>query len=78
MYNISKFESIIIYIGGNDASKNVTPESFEQKFNDLVSHIKSENPRCEIMLCELCPRSDVDVREFNNVIYGVALKNGLS
>ena len=28
------------------------------------------------MLCELCPRSDVDVREYNNVIYGVALDNG--
>ena len=77
VYDISKFDNIIIYVGGNDASNNMTPESFEQKYNALISYIKTENQRCEIMLCELCPRSDVDIREFNNVIYGVALQNSV-
>ena len=34
-------------------------------------------PCCEIILCELVPRSDADVSEFNIIIYDVACNYGL-
>ena len=76
LFDLRKFSNIIVYIGGNDAAAGMNIETFESKYNQLIQYIKLKNPHCDILLCELCPRYDVDVRDFNNVIYQVALDNG--
>ena len=76
LFDLRKFTNIIIYIGGNDAADGMNTDNFESKYNKLLQNVQLKNPNCEILLCELCPRYDVDVREFNNVIYQVALDTG--
>ena len=57
-----------MYIGGNDSSDNSYTEYFEEKYEQLLQHIKSITPSCKIHLCTSCPRGDTDVEETNDVI----------
>ena len=76
-FDISKFNKIIVYVGGNNVNK-MSGECFHQKYSALVDKIKTNAPRSEILLCELVPRADVDVTEFNMLIYDVATNSNLS
>ena len=55
----------------------MSSDTFHQKYSALVDEIKSNAPRSEILLCELVPRADVDVTEYNVLIYDVATNHGL-
>lgn len=68
MFDLSKFSDIVIYVGGNDSSDNTDIEYFEEKYEQLLHHIKNKNPICEIHLCTSCPRGDTDVEDVNDVI----------
>ena len=68
LFDLSKFTDIVIYVGGNDSSSNTDIELFEEKYEQLIQHIKSKNPSCEIHLCTSCPRGDTDVEDVNEVI----------
>jgi prefoldin subunit 5 len=72
MYDIKAFQHIIIYSGGNDASRRTDPELFEERYSQLIEHIKKENPDCEISLCTVCPREDTNVEEYNKLIVDIA------
>lgn len=70
MYNLRQFGSVVIYVGGNDAARSRDPdmEYFEKKYDQLINYIKQQNPICEIYLCNMCPRGDVNINSTNNVI----------
>ena len=68
LFDLSKFSDIVIYVGGNDSSSNTDIELFEEKYEQLIQHIKNKNPSCEIHLCTSCPRGDTDVEDVNDVI----------
>ena len=68
MFDLSKFSDIVIYVGSNDSSDNTDIEYFEEKYEQLLHHIKNKNPFCEIHLCTSCPRGDTDVDDVNDVI----------
>ena len=68
MFDLTKFSDIVIYVGGNDSSNSSDNEYFEEKYEQLLQHIKSITPSCKIHLCTSCPRGDTDVEETNDVI----------
>ena len=68
MFDLTKFSDIVIYVGGNDSSNNSDNEYFEEKYEQLLQHIKSITPTSKIHLCTFCPRGDTDVEKTYDVI----------
>lgn len=67
VFDLRQFSHIVIYIGGNDASNRTDIEYFEEKYEQLLSHIK-QNSQCTVLLVNVCPRGDTDTMEVNDVI----------
>ena len=44
-----KFQNIIIYVSGNDASQNIDIEYIEEKYEQLVCLIKNKNYKYLLM-----------------------------
>ena len=78
LYDLKSIQDIVLYIAGNDASQThradtmlgekVQIEYIENRYEQLITHIKDKNPNINIYLCSLCPRRDTDVVEVNDVI----------
>ena len=77
VYDIRKFSHVIIYVGGNDASSGTDVEYFEEKFDQVIQHIKESNNQCKIVLCTSCPRGDTCVSEVNNIIQSLTQDHGI-
>ena len=64
------FKHVVLYVGGNKATnsqvKNETYECYEERLNQLISYIKTENAECDIFICNMCPRSDKKMLELIN------------
>ena len=65
MYNLASFKNIIICVGGNDSSSRTEASSFEEKYDELLGFIKAANDTCNIYVCKVVPRGDVDVTDIN-------------
>ena len=72
MYDLSQFQNIIIYCGGNDSAKSDNTDSFKKAYEQLLQYIRSKNPDCKLYLCGSCPRGDADTTGFNTVIKTLA------
>lgn len=72
VYDWTAFSSVIIYIGGNDASNELDETQFEEKYDELISLIKSANSSCKIYICKIAPRGDTDVTKYNRCINRLA------
>ncbi|MEW8548437.1 MAG: SGNH/GDSL hydrolase family protein [Candidatus Thiodiazotropha sp.] len=72
VYDMKSFAQIIICVGGNDCSSGVNIQTFEEKYDQLISFIKSENGDCAIYLSKVLPRGDINVEDFNFSIQRVA------
>ncbi|MES9883589.1 MAG: GDSL-type esterase/lipase family protein [Sedimenticola sp.] len=68
MYDIKLFSHVVIYIGGNDAANHIDLELFEEKLDQLVSLIKCANGKCNVVVCKVAPRGDVNVQDINTSI----------
>lgn len=78
-FDLKTFSSIIIYVGGNDVSNGSDIELFEEKYDHLLNYIKQQNSICKVILCNLCPRTDVDdfeLCELNGIIMSLAKEYG--
>lgn len=72
LYDLKQFSSIIFYIGGNDLSRNIDSDLIEEQYDQLIAIVKSQNPECQIILCKLAPRGDVDVSVINKIVERLA------
>ena len=68
VYDLKQFSAVIIYVGGNDAANGSDPEFFEEKYDQLIRHIKGVNNQSQIFLCNMCPRGDTSTSEVNDLI----------
>ena len=68
LYALKSFHTLVIYIGGNDCSKNTNEDTFVKKYKKLISLIKVSNPACTIYISKIAPRGDVDVSSYNKGI----------
>ena len=67
VYDMRLFANIIICIGGNDCSRGMD-KMFEDKYDQLISLIRSSNKDCTIYISKIVPRGDVDVSDFNHSV----------
>ena len=72
MYDLKNFQRVIIYTGGNDASRKTDIELFEERYCQLVEFIRKQHPACKVDMCTVCPREDVDVTDYNKIIAEIA------
>ena len=68
MYDMNSFSSVVISVGGNDASSSTDVELFEKTYDQLISLIKKVNLNCKLYLCYITPCGDVDVTDYNACI----------
>ena len=78
IYDITKFDNLIIIVGGNDSSDKTDLESFHDKYNNLIKSVKLKNPKCKLFLCMFCPRGDTDVTNINDIILQLCQENNLT
>ena len=71
-YNMNSFRAVVVSVGGNDASSKTDIELFEEKYDQLISLVKTGNPDCELYMCNISPRGDADVRNYNACISQLA------
>ena len=72
-YDVKAFSNIIISVGGNDASQKTEEELFEEKYDQLISLIKTSSPKTTVYICKIVPRGDVDVSSLNTCIERLGL-----
>ena len=77
VYDIRKISHVIIYIGGNDANNGTDIELLEELYSQVIQHIKDTNEHCDILLCNIRPRTDTDVTEVNGIIKSLAEHHGV-
>ena len=75
VYDLKQFSSVIIYVGGNDAANGSDPELFEEKYDQLIQHIKGANFQCHVHLCNMCPRGDTSTSEINDMVKSLSEEN---
>ena len=73
VYDMKSFGQIIICIGGNDCSSRLNIKTFEEKYDQLITFIKSANGDYAIYLSKALPRGDTNVGKFNRSIQRVAV-----
>ena len=64
-----------MYVGGNDVSSGTDLELFEEKYDRLWFYIKKENETCKVIICNSCPRADIedsDICDLNDIIMNLA------
>ena len=71
-YNMNSFRAVVVSVGGNDASSKTDIELFEEKYDQLISLVKTGNPDCELYMCNISPRGDADVKNYNACIAQLA------
>jgi lysophospholipase L1-like esterase len=67
-FNLCHFNTVILYIGGNDLSRTTDHELTEELYDQLLALIKASNPSIKTVVCKLAPRGDVDVSILNMII----------
>ena len=73
LYDLNAFSTIVIYIGGNNVARGDNPSTIEEKYDELISLIKCTNSSCKIILCNIAPRTDADVKNLNQAIDRLAM-----
>ncbi|MES9905996.1 MAG: GDSL-type esterase/lipase family protein [Sedimenticola sp.] len=68
IYDLKQFKNVIVYVGGNDASKDIDSELFDNQYEQLIMYVKEANNLCNIFICSSCPRGDVNVEDINNIL----------
>jgi hypothetical protein len=72
--DITKYDNIIMYAGGNDAASGSSPSSW---YSDLKAAVQSTKNGQKMYLCTACPRRDVDVGPLNDTIKQLGMDVGV-
>lgn len=68
LFNMKNFESVFLYIGGNDAANGTDIELIEEMYDQLIVQLQSSNPNLKIYISKVAPRGDTDVSSLNTLI----------
>lgn len=72
-WDMSTCETVVMYIGGNDAACGTAITDMEKELNETLDQLNNGN-RC-VYICSLCPRSDVDISSVNTMLRKVCSKS---
>ena len=68
--DLSVYHTVLIHVGGNDASSGKNLRQFINIYSDMIKYVKSQN--CRVMVSEILPRVECDVRLFNSKLYNLS------
>ncbi|CAC5404073.1 unnamed protein product [Mytilus coruscus] len=71
-FNIHHCSSIILVVGGNDASSRIQPEAFRENYEFMIKTVKSINPSIDIAVSEICPRRNVNTDVYNTILHRIS------
>ena len=77
LFNMNNFESVFVYIGGNDAANGTDIELIEEMYDQLIVQLQSSNPNLRIYISKVAPRGDTDVSSLNTLIERLSAHHGL-
>jgi hypothetical protein len=77
LYNmpLSRYDCVIVYIGGNDIAQGKTPCHFCNDLNRIIELVQKHVRT--MYLCTVSPRSDVNVSQVNKVILEKCLEKSV-
>ncbi|CAC5409432.1 unnamed protein product [Mytilus coruscus] len=70
--NIQHYTSIILVVGGNDASSRIQPEAFRENYEFMIKTLRSKNPSIDIAVSEICPRRNVNTDVYNTILHRIS------
>ena len=50
---MKSFQALVVSVGGNYASSKTDIELFEEKYDEVISLVKTGNPNCELYMCNI-------------------------
>ena len=72
LYDMKNFETVILYVGGNDVANGTDLELIEERYDKLLAQLKSSNPKIEVLVSKVAPRGDADVSQLNAIVERLA------
>lgn len=66
--DLSTYDTIVVHVGGNDASQGQCVSDIIYEYQRLLNVVFSHNPDINVIVSELTPRKDVDVRSVNTAL----------
>lgn len=63
---------VIMYTGGNDVADGRFIQSIREQLERTVNLVKSKTAQCNIYICTVCLRRDVDVSSLNHLLITIA------
>ena len=69
--DISKYNTIILVVGGNDASTKTHPEDFHDAYVNLIQTVRSSNAEADIVISEILPRRNVNTELYNDILSNI-------
>ena len=74
--NIDKCETIILYVGGNDADHGDDLETFRESYEELIDMVAADVSR-RVIVSELLPRETVDLKPYNETLKSLCADNAV-
>lgn len=62
--------TVVLYVGGNDVASGKSATTVGSEYSDLVSYLQQKG--CDVKVCTVCPRKDVDVERLNEELANMA------
>ena len=62
--DMSKYHTVVVYVGGNDVSQRMSPNEFIQMHSDIIHFIRHKH--CKVVISEILPRAVCNVNYFNS------------
>ncbi|CAG2208341.1 unnamed protein product [Mytilus edulis] len=64
--DLSTYNTIIIHVGGNDASSKMNVQQFVDIFQEIINFVRCQN--CRAIVSGILPRIQCDVTEYNTIL----------
>ena len=64
--DLSRYDKIILHIGGNDIDEKITHMAFKIKYQSLLTFIGTKTDK--IFVSGLLPRGGINIKPYNNIL----------
>ena len=64
--DLSRYENIVLHIGGHDIDARINHSEFKQKYTSLLESLSDKN--CKIVISGLLPRKRINMRPYNIIL----------
>ena len=64
--DLSRYEKIVLHIGGHDVDAKVGPTEFKHKYQSLLNSLADKN--CKILISGLLPRRGTNMKPYNSIL----------